>query len=184
MYGRRADPRKLKHNNERRSSPNDVDGTKQVGLLNASANCQGKWTRIEGGKKFIIDFAITKQEDEAILTSLVADEEKECTLYLKLNEGSAIKRVYADYCSIILKLNILVREAKGPLNKYTITKKGYERYKEKLQMLNISPIVETDYFQLMYEKWSKMMEGSISQVQTKVKKQNRRIEVKKLQKIK
>ena len=77
----------------------------------------------------------------------------------------------------------MVRELKGSINKYTITK-VYERYKEKLQMLNNSSVVETDEFQVMYKKWLKMVEGSISQVQTKVKKQNRRIEVKKLQKIK
>ena len=50
-------------------------------------------------------------------------------------------------------------------------------------MLNISSTVETDDFQLMYKIWSKMVEGSISQVQTKVKKQNRRIKVKKLQEL-
>ena len=43
-----------------------------------------------------------------------------------------------------------------------------------------SSIIETDDFQVMYEKWSKMVEGSISQVQTKVKIQNQRIKVKKL----
>ena len=37
--------------------------------------------------------------------------------------GNTIKQVYTDHCSIILKLNILVREAKGPLNRYTVTKK-------------------------------------------------------------
>ena len=45
----------------------------KLGLLNASANCQSKWTRIEGGKKSIIDFEITKQEDEDILTSMVVE---------------------------------------------------------------------------------------------------------------
>ena len=36
-------------------------------ILNTKPNCQGKWTRSQEGKKSVIDYAITKQEDEDIL---------------------------------------------------------------------------------------------------------------------
>ena len=82
-------------------------------ILNAKPNCQGKWTRSQEGKKSVIDYAITKQEDEDILTSMEIDEAQEYTPYRKLNENCTLKKVYTDHCTIILQLNILVKESKG-----------------------------------------------------------------------
>ena len=140
--------------------------------------------KITGGKKSVIDYAITKQEDEDILTSMEIDEAQEYTPYRKLNENGTLKKVYTDHCTIILQLNILVKESKGTSFKLTVTHKGYTKYRQLLQSSEINSMVEHDDFQTMYDRWTQAIEGTIQQVQTKVKKRNSRIEVRKLCKIK
>ena len=61
-------------------------------ILNAKPNCQGNWKRSQEGKKSVIDYAITKQEDEDILTSMEIDEAQEYTPYRKLNENGTLKK--------------------------------------------------------------------------------------------
>ena len=153
-------------------------------ILNAKPNCQGKWTRSQEGKKSVIDYAITKQEHEDILTSMEIDEAQEYTPCRKLNENGTLIKVYTDHCTIILQLNILVKESKGTSFKLTVTHKGYTKYRQLLQSSKISSMVEHDDFQTMYDRWTQTIESTIQQVQTKVKKRNSRIEVRKLCKIK
>ena len=115
-------------------------------ILNTKPNCQGKWSRSQEGKKSVIDYAITKQEDEDILSSMEIDEAQEYTPYQKLNENGTVKKVYTDHCTI-LQLNILVKESKGTSFKLTITHKGYTKYRQLLQSSKISSMVEHDDFQ-------------------------------------
>ena len=77
-------------------------------ILNAKSHCQWKWTRPQEGNKSVIDYAITKQEDEDILTSMEIDEAREYTPYRRLNENATLKKVYTDHHTIIRQLNILV----------------------------------------------------------------------------
>ena len=112
------------------------------------------------------------------------DEAQEYTPYRKLNENGTLKKVYTDHCTIILQLNILVKESKGTSFKLTVTHKGYTKYRQLLQSSKISSMVEHDDFRTMYDRWTQAIEGTIQQVQTKVKKRNSRIEVRKLCKIK
>ena len=115
---------------------------------------------------------------------MMIDEAQEYTPYRKLNENGTLKKVYTDHCTIKLQLNILVKESKGTSFKLTVTHKGYTKYRQPLQSSKISSMVEHDDFQTMYDRWTQAIEGTIQQVQTKVKKRNSRIEVRKLCKIK
>ena len=111
------------------------------------------------------------------------DEAQEYTPYRKRNENGTLKKVYTDHYTIILQLNILVKEGKGTSFKLTVTHKGYTKYKQLSQSSKISSMVEHDNFQTMYNRWTKTIESTIQQVQTEVKKRNSRIEVRKLCKI-
>jgi hypothetical protein len=70
-------------------------------LLNMCTKCKGKWTRISGDKKSIIDYAMTRQEDEKYVSKIVIDEEKEYTPSHK--DGKKI--IYSDHCAIITEIN-------------------------------------------------------------------------------
>ena len=58
------------------------------------------------------------------------DEAREYTPYRKLNENGTLRNVYTDHHTIILQLNILVKESKGTSFKLTVTNKGYTKYKQ------------------------------------------------------
>ena len=50
-------------------------------ILNTSEKCKGVWTRQEGTSRSVIDYVITKKEDEQLIEEMTIDEDKEIAPY-------------------------------------------------------------------------------------------------------
>ena len=69
-------------------------------IVNKSAQCQGKWTRILGKEHSILDYFMIFQEDEQYLDYIKIDEDKDHTPRYKENN----KMIYSDHCAIISEI--------------------------------------------------------------------------------
>ena len=74
----------------------EPDLEQDLTMLNKSTQCQGKWTRLSGEEKSIIDYILIFQEDEQYVDFIEIDEAKEHTPRYK-EKG---KYVYSDHCAI------------------------------------------------------------------------------------
>ena len=103
-------------------------------ILNTMPKCIGKWTRILGTEKSIIDYAIVNKEDELSVESIRIDEDKMDTPRYK--KGN--KYVYTDHCAIITEMNwtkankLKPKEETVVINKETLAKFYEETNKTKL----------------------------------------------------
>ena len=69
-----------------------------LSILNKSTKCQGKWTRIQGKEKSILDYILIFQDDEQYINHIEIDEEKMHTPGYKENS----RTVYTDHCAMEL----------------------------------------------------------------------------------
>ena len=111
-------------------------------ILNNSAKCQGKWTRILGKEQSILDYALMFQEDEQYIDYTIIDEEKEYTPGYK--EKS--KMIYSDHRAIIsavrwTEANIDRERAR---ERKVMTKKSLARFYEKTQTGNLANIMKEE----------------------------------------
>ena len=77
-------------------------------ILNKLEICEGKWTRIQGNKKSILDYAMVNKGDGNYLNKMVMDENKENTSF-HIIKG---KTVYSDHCAIYISMNWLLASSK------------------------------------------------------------------------
>ena len=76
-----------------------------LAILNTNKKCKGKWTRIEGQTKSILDYVIVNERDEQSLIEMVIDENKLMTPYNIKQE----RFIHSDHCSIMVNLNWLLK---------------------------------------------------------------------------
>ena len=80
----------------------------ELTILNTSPKCEGKWTRIEGETKTILEYVITDVADEESLISMKIDEDKIITPYTI----TGTRMIHSDHCAITATLNWLIRDKK------------------------------------------------------------------------
>ena len=152
-------------------------------ILNAVKDkCKGKWTRIQGEEKSIIDYIITETLSVEKVKEMKIDEERQYGLYkLEKNTKNENKKIYSDHHAILINLDFeTVPEEIKPSK--IITSQGYKRYKRILEEENISKIVENGQLQESYDNWSLVVENTIKKVQ-RTKKKNTRKDIKEIQEI-
>ena len=113
-----------------------------LAMLNKSTKCQGKWTRISGEEKSILDYIMVFQEDERYVDSIEIDEDKEHTPRYKEKTNN----VYSDHCAIISTVkwtdaNIERRKAR---QRKVMTKNSLARFHEMTQMGNLANIMREE----------------------------------------
>ena len=123
-------------------------------LLNADPCCEGRWTRIEGQSKSILDYAIVFEEDVQLMQSLKIDEEKDITPYYTEKVDGEVTRMYTDHCMINLKMDIQVKGEKGKTYTTVMDEEGEERFREKLGKENVSGLLTGNILQT-YPIWEK-----------------------------
>ena len=70
---------------------------RDLALLNCHVGCEGRWTRILGKEKSVIDYMMLFQEDEGYVRSVFIDENKMITP--RYREGK--KTIYSDHCATV-----------------------------------------------------------------------------------
>ena len=133
----------------------------ELTILNKSPKCEGKWTRIEGETKTILEYLITDVSDEDTLISMKIDEDKIRTPYTITGE----RMVYSDHCAIIATFNWLIedkKKAKEEVNTLNTSKKNLEKFTRMTSGTRLRSAVKEGGIQERYNAWEKEMEQIIS----------------------
>ena len=99
-------------------------------ILNSAPQCEGKWTRIEGEQKSILDYVIVNENEVGKLKWMKIDEEKLITPYT-ITKGRMIP---SDHCAITASFDWTIKTiVEEPtyifkVNKNSITEKQVEMY--------------------------------------------------------
>ena len=127
-------------------------------LVNASKKCEGRWTRVENGKKSILDYVLIEQDDEKYMIDMKIDEEKEYAPFRLKEDNKHIRTIYSDHNSMILRTNVLIKEVEKQVLtgwKY-MTKEGYDNYRKEINEAKISTIWDKQQsVEENFEEWSK-----------------------------
>ena len=151
-------------------------------MVNANSNCQGIWTRVQNEEKSVIDYVITREAQKEVIKKMMIDESKESTPYRVIKENGETRKVYTGHNTILVEMNLVIDAVKGGTTKSIITQTGYKRFHQIINMEKISKIMDKVILQEAYDEWTKKVEEAIRVIQTKVKKRNTKITVKKTSK--
>jgi len=127
--------------------------TERNELFIANQTAKGKWTRIEGGTKSIIDYVLVNEEMKSNI-ELEIDESKALTPYY-IKEGKA---KYTDHCAMIGKVNWKVTARTDQRKKKIVkvtdeTKMRYRELTNTNELMNIAE--ETTQINDKYEEWER-----------------------------
>ena len=112
----------------------EMMNSKKLKLINSMDKCKGKWTRIEGGKKSIIDYMIIRIDNEEDVVEATIDEKKIDTPYRVVKEKNGTKTIYTDHAAMMCKLKWDEKDiSKSQRQQKVMTKKSYIKYKEKMK---------------------------------------------------
>ena len=128
-------------------------------LMNSEESCKGKWTRIEGNEKSVLDYVITRKEDKEIFKEMVIDEDKQITPYNVDESGIENRCIYTDHCMIKLKINWCVQEKNTRPRRRLLDGKRYEEFAKELEKEKVAELIDPECLQESYTRWSeKVME--------------------------
>ena len=102
----------------------------QLKILNKSERCKGKWTRVEGESRSILDYVLVKKEDEGALCKMIIDEDKEWAPG-GINEEK--ETVFSDHNTVMCEFNWLFELEKRDIKQKVITTKGTRKYRKKFR---------------------------------------------------
>ncbi len=150
--------------------------TEDMVLANGSDKCNGLWTRMEGKSKSVIDYIIMSREDSEFITEMIIDEGREHAPYHIKKEGKKARKIFSDHNPMIVKTNMLMKEAikKEDDTIFVIKKENVEAYKQEIQDQQISKIWDAEgSLQEKYTMWCDKVD-EIRQNHSIVKKARRR----------
>ena len=128
-------------------------------VLNGEKICSGKWSRIEGQERSILDYVITKNEDKDIFTNMQIDEEKIITPYTVEKEETGTRIVYTDHCMISVKAVLNLTPTKPSKRRKQLDRKRIEEFAEELTREKISELIDPSRIVESYTKWSERVMG-------------------------
>ena len=110
-----------------------------LSILNKSTKCQGKWTRIQGKEKSILDYILIFQDDEQYINHIEIDEEKMHTPGYKENS----RTVYTDHCAMICSMRWTDAsiDRKEAARKKVMTERSLTLFHERTQTGNLANIM-------------------------------------------
>lgn len=146
---------------------------KDMIFLNEHEKCIGKWTRIEGENKSIIDYAMVLKADSDCINKILIDEEKLYTPYRSDKE----KTVYSDHCAMIIEVDWHMAHSKVKQSKIeTITRKGLEKFNYLTSGYTLTEIVKHEGdIKERYANWQTKIEEYMKKCKTKIKCKNNTI---------
>ena len=93
--------------------------------INSLSVTVGKWTRIEGKSKSVIDYGLILDADKSFVNSVNIDEEKLCTPY-RIHENNC---TYSDHNAITCDLNIYAASCVPKNTSIIFTKRSAKKFK-------------------------------------------------------
>lgn len=157
-------------------------------LANTVDRCEGKWTRIEGLKKSIIDYIMLEKKEKENIKKVVIDEKKEYTPFRIVKKEDKIRTVYTDHRAMICEINWVMDTGRTEgVNKVLkkMGKKCYEKYKVIISKERISRIIERNKeIKDTYTKWNKRILEIKNQCEVVIKKKKHSRTVRELIRIK
>ena len=151
-------------------------------MINGTEKCSGLWTREENGSRSVLDYIAVNQEDEAAVLDMMIDERKE---YAPTRSEKSKEHVTSDHHTLVAKFNWMIDEEEPKQQKTVITTKGYGRIREEMNSRKISKIWEKDEpFEDVYGEWKQEINKMVEKHSTKVRKHNKRKNIKELIKAK
>ena len=151
----------------------------QLKILNKSEVCKGKWSRVEGEKKSILDYVLMKKEDEKALLSMLIDEDK---VFAPGGINEEKEAVYSDHNTVICEFDWLFEQEKRDVKQKVITTKGYQKISQEIQEKNIKWILKREGKTLeeRYTEWKEKVDQIIEKNKTVVKRRNKNKTIRKL----
>ena len=98
-------------------------------VLNGDKICTGKWTRIEGQEKSVLDYVITRKEDKELFSAMLIDEEKLITPYTVEQTTDGTRIVYTDHCMIKVSA-IMNLPLSKPIRKKQLDRKRWKNFRK------------------------------------------------------
>ena len=148
-------------------------------VMNRSKVCAGKWTRVEGDCKSVLDYVLISEDDEKSLMKMVIDEGKK---YAPIGLNVECEEVYSDHNTIVCEFDWLIDQQKKEERKKVITKRGYQKIAEQIEIENLKDIFDKTEKNLQekYTEWKSRMNDVIERNKSLIKKDNKNKTVKKL----
>ena len=116
-------------------------------FINEMKVTEGKWTRVENGKKSVLDYMMVEKEEEDSVKKMIIDEDRKYTPYRTVVEGAEIRDIYTDHNAMICNMEWKIEaeySSKSNNRKRIITTKGYQKFKEILAQEEVSKILKDE----------------------------------------
>ena len=123
-------------------------------IVNTDERCEGKWTRMMGDERSVLDYMMVKNDDKDYIQKIYIDEEKNMTPYWITKEEDQ-RIIYADHCMMMMIIDWKMMLVETAVNKKYMGKKEYDNYRREIEENNVSRILlEGSDFKQAYTKWS------------------------------
>ena len=134
----------------------DLTEKTNMEIINKTDLCTGIWTRVEGGKKSVIDYVLIEKEEMKCIEKMEIDERKEITPYT-IEEG---RKIYSDHNVITIQANWVITSLENKKISYCLTEKGKKKLKQVTENSQLAKIWEEEgTTQEKYALWNqKVME--------------------------
>ena len=124
----------------------------ELTVLNAHENCLGLWTRIENGKRSVIDYALIEKEHVESVEEVMIDEKKEITPYGKAPSN---ERTYTDHNTIKVCMNWITTSIWQNKERMIMNEQTKAKFKEETNQGSLSQIwKEEGSLQDKYNQWT------------------------------
>ena len=144
-------------------------------IVNETEKRTGLWTREEGGSKSVLDYMIVNKEDEAAITEMIIDEEKQYAPF-RITEN---QEKTSDHNTVITTFNWLIDSEEKREIKTVLTKKGYSKVRKEMNERKLSRIWSKEQpFEQSFHEWKNEMDTIVEKNVTRVKTQNKRKDIK------
>ena len=153
-------------------------------IVNGMRERKGTWTRIEKGKKAVLDYIMIEEKESHGVTEINIDEEKLWTPHYVTNEGN---EMFTDHCAITCKIKWKNNRSEEKKNKerWVMTKRGYEKFREQMERRKVAKIMEGEgTVKEVYDKMVKEIMEIKKKCQTKMKHKKEKTPIRQLMRIK
>ena len=123
-------------------------------FANNDDKCEGKWTRIMGEERSVLDYILVKSDDREYIGKMTIDESKEKTPYWGVTTDNGTKVVYSDHCMMELVMNWRIMLVEEAGKKKFMGRKEYGEFARALDERKVSDILKKGDFQQDYTEWS------------------------------
>ena len=153
----------------------EVAETNGMIFINEMKVTEGKWTRVENGKKSVLDYMMVEKEEEDSVKKMIIDEDRKYTPYRIVADGAETRDIYTDHNAMICNMEWKIEaeySSESNNRKRIITTKGYQKFKEILAQEEVSKILkdEEKTIQERYDMWKEKVFKILEQCRTKIKK--------------